>query len=380
MKIIYIIQGLYNSAGMERVVINKANYFSNKGHDVYIITTDQLKRTPYFYLSPQVKMIDLNINFFEYSQLNPFFKVFSFSIKYLKYRVLLSKTLRNISADYVITLMFKNLLFLYKIKDGSKKIVELHFCKYVNHYFSQMYNKDYFSKLIYNIWDKFQNRSLGKYDKFVLLTHEDAIDWGKELSNICVIPNSIQIQSLFYSDLNSNIVISIGRLDYQKGYDYLIPLWSQIKKECPEYVLHIYGSGKEIENLNCLIRKYGVEKSVFIFDPVKNIQGKLLNSVLYLMTSRFEGLPMALLEAMSLGIPAVAFACKCGPSDIINDGIDGYLIPEGNNELFIKRTVELLSNKSKRIEFGLLARKNMQRFSEESVMEKWNNLFVELKK
>src|SRR5699024_12043073 len=113
--------------------------------------------------------------------------------------------------------------------------------------------------------------------------------------------------------------------------------------------------------------------------PVKNIQKEYLSSSILAMSSRYEGLPMTLLEAQVCGLPMVAYACKCGPKDLITDGENGFLVEEGNKRQLDEMLMLLMEDKSKRVSMGKAAAKNSKNFTEAKVMQKWVDLFKELK-
>lgn len=379
MKIVYIIQSLHNSAGMERVLINKANFFSEKlGYTVYIVTTDMSKGVPFYTLSEKVKLVDLDINFNDYANLNILSRVQSFVKKQRLYKKRLNDFLLSVSADIVVSLMLKNTTFLFRIKDNSKKIIELHFSKNVRKQYLSGTEWNYFTRLIYYFRGYWELLSFKKYDRFIVLTEEDKNMWGNKLPNISVIPNSLSFYPQQKADISSKKVISVGRLEYQKGYDLLIPIWRKVVDLYPEWTLTIYGAGSQKDSLLMQIKEMHLEQNLKILEPTPMIVERFLESSIYVMTSRFEGLPMVLLEAMACGLPGIAFKCKCGPSDIITDGVDGYLVNENDLNSFADKLLELIGQWEKRCLFSQNAKKNIIRFSEENIMNQWNKLFIEL--
>ena len=377
MKIVYINQSIFNSAGMERILTNKANYFAEKkGYDVFIITTDQNNRKPFFKLSDKITLIDLGINYYEYAGQSIIKKVFLFIKKNKEFREKLKIQLASIAPDIVITLMFKTLDFLYQINDGSTKMIELHFSKNGRMHLLGESKWSRFHKYIYNVRGIIETKLIAKYDYFIILTEEDKKLWGTSLKNIKVIPNYLADYPSGKALLEEKYVISVGRLDYQKGYDILIPIWKEVVKKCPDWKLHIYGDGPMKSLLIEMIKNEDLVDSVSILPPTKDILLKYSSSSLYAMSSRFEGLPVVLIEAMAAGLPAVSFNCKCGPTDFISNGVEGYLIEEGDEITYAEKLIELMEDENKRKKMGYSAHLNMQRYSEQKIMNQWESLFA----
>lgn len=378
MNILYLISGMFNSAGMERVVANKANYFVSHGHSVTIITTDQKNRQSYYDLLPGIKCIDLSINFDDYKNYPPLKRSFSFYKKNHLFKKRLSKFLLENKFDITISLILKSSDFLYQIKDNSKKIIEHHFSRNFYSQITNSYYKNPLNKLLYKIRDKILIHNLKKYDAFVVLTKEDALSWEKELSNVYVIPNSIKLPHAC-SSLNSKNILSFGRLDYQKGFDILLKIWETVSEKYPDWSLSIFGNGPLERQLQNEIRLNNI-KNINIYPPTSNIEPPILDSSIYVLPSRFEGLPMALLETMSYGLPPVAFACPCGPKDIIIDGVNGFLINQFDIKSYEERLCELIENHDLRLRLGTKARESMKNYSHIEIMNKWLELFKNLKK
>ncbi len=373
MKIVYCILGTFNSGGMERVLANKANYLSKLGHQITIITTDQLGRKPYFQLNEQIDQIDLHINYTENNNQGLMTKILDFPRKQRKHKASLEKVLQKIKPDITISLFDHDAAIISKIKDGSKKIAEIHF--------SRFKRIQYGRGGLWNLVDRWRSKqdlkTIKLFDRFVVLTEEDKNYWGA-LNNILVIPNANSFTPNSLAELNIKQVIAVGRYDFQKHFDSLIRIWERVDKQNPDWKLKIFGSGPLESELQQQINDAQLQHSVSLERPVKNIEKEYLNSSIIALTSRYEGLPMALLEAQACGLPMVAYACKCGPKDIITDGENGFLIPEENETLFAKRLLELMNSENRRREMGRKAFENSINYSEDRVMEKWINLFTEL--
>jgi len=373
MKIVYCILGTFNSGGMERVLANKANYLSKLGHQITIITTDQLGRKPYFQLNERIDQIDLHINYTENNNQGLMTKILDFPRKQRKHKASLEKVLQRIKPDITISLFDHDAAIISKIKDGSKKIAEIHFSRFKR----IQYGRGGLWKLVDRWRSKQDLKTIKQFDRFVVLTEEDKNYWGV-LNNILVIPNANSFTPNSLAELNIKQVIAVGRYDFQKHFDSLIRIWERVDKQNPDWKLKIFGSGPLESELQQQINDAQLQHSVSLERPVKNIEKEYLNSSIIALTSRYEGLPMALLEAQACGLPMVAYTCKCGPKDIITEGENGFLIPEEHETLFAKRLLELMNSENRRREMGRKAFENSTNYSEDRVMEKWITLFNEL--
>lgn len=374
MKILYCIPTTYYHGGIERVLANKVNALIERGHEVYIVTTDQQDRHPYFIMRTEVKYIDLGVNYYCHSRWL-IGELYNYFHKRYIHKKRLSRLLHVIKPDIVISMFHHERNFLPNIHDGSRKICEFHFCK--------QWRIDNTSRGLRLLWNRYwfhrTEMALRKYDKFILLTEKDRKDWG--IPNGMVIPNSRSFGP--DSKIPTEKVkkaIAIGRLTYQKGFDLLIDIWDIVHKRIPDWQLEIVGSGELHADLQKRIQEKGLQACVQISPVTQNIRDKYQQASMLLMTSRYEGLPMVLLEAQTLGLPTISFDCSCGPSDIINHEKDGFLIAEGDLEDFAAKIEVLAHDDSLRNTMGIHAVINSERFSEDIIMEQWDKLFMNMLK
>lgn len=370
MKIIYCIAGTYNSGGMERIVIDKANWLANNGYEVLIVTTEQSNRRSFFQLHPSIKCIDLGINYGSNKGLLA--KIIIRAIKLKIHKVRLKKTLKAETPDITISTYGNEAEFLHSIKYGGKKILEIHFSRW----FRIQRNEKGLHGLLNKMLARRDLQIVKKYDKFVCLTEQDAKSWGS-IQNMCTIPNFIN-EEQGLSLVETKRIIAVGRLEYQKGYDRMIQVWNIVHKTHPDWKLDIFGSGPLEDEIKRRICEYKLQDSIHILKPTSSIKKEMKNSSCLLLTSYYEGLPMVLIEGMSCGLPLVAFDCKCGPGEVIEDGINGFLIPDGNIEEMAGALSKLIIDCKLRKRMALYSKKTSEKFLAQNVMPKWVTLFNEI--
>lgn len=373
MKIFYCIEGTFNSGGMERVIINKANYLSEHNYDIFLITTNQKGRKPFFEINPKIQSIDLGINYSHEGNLSFLKKSVLFAQKQKEHKKKLKEQISKIQPDIIISTFGYESYFLHTIKDKSKKVIEIHFSKF----FRLQANRSGIWHWVDVLKSYKEQRIVKKYDRFIVLTNEDKQYWGN-LKNISVIPNFLPSLPKQKALLNNKKCIAVGRLDYQKGFDMLIDIWANVYKIHPEWELSIYGGGNLKNDLLNKIQEYNLQKTISIKSPTPEIFNAYNDSSILLFTSRFEGFGMVIIEAFSCGIPVISFECKCGPKDLIEDGKDGYLIKEGNLQEFTNRILYLIENVDIRKKMGQSAYQTSQKYTSDKIMEKWIKLFNDL--
>lgn len=379
MKITYIYTALVTRGGADRVITNKANWLAEHGYDVMIVTDTQLGREPIYPLSNKVVLYDLAIDFsLEYGHSLPVRAWWYFKLM-RQYRKKLTEVLMKRQSDVVITTLGRDLDFLTKIKDGSVKIGESHIARQFSRNFHLMEQKGGLHKMIAQRWRKKQEKDVSKLDALVLLTREDANSW-KGVTKTFVIPNPTPFYPEEFSTCESHKAICVGRLNEQKGYEYLIDAWTIVSKRHPDWILNAYGSGEIKEQLQMRIDEKGVSNSLILNEPTSDIIDKYLESSIYIMSSRFEGFPMVLLEAMSCGLPCVSFDCPNGAKDIIEEGRNGYLVEYLNVEKLADSICKLIEDEALRIKLGANAKEDIQKYLPNNIMKLWENLFCSIKK
>lgn len=374
MRIIYCIAGTYNSGGMERVLTNKANYLVNQGHDVIIVTTDQRGQDSFFLLDKRIVCYDLGINYEKNNGKSFINKLLYYPFKQWKHKKRLTNLLNNLHADIVVSMFCNDISILPQINDGSKKVLEAHFSRFKR----LQYGRKGLWKLADEWRSKNDERVVSHFDRFVVLTKEDRKYWGN-IPNMQVIPNARTYTFNQPAKLDNKTVIAVGRYNYQKGFDRLIEAWSLVCRKIDDWQLGIIGDGDLRQDLLCQIAKKGLNGKVVLKKMSSDeMKDAYLNASIFALSSRYEGLPMVLLEAQAAGLPCVSFACKCGPKDVIDDGVNGFLVDDEDVRGLADRLLYLIEHDDLRKRMGESAYQNSERYAEEAIMRRWQNLFQEL--
>lgn len=361
MNIVYCINGFYRRAGMERVLADKANWFTSHGHIVTILTTDQQGRPDVFALDSRIQRFDLDIGYEDNNGNSLLNKLVHYPLKQLRHKKRLGRKLSEIKPDITISMFCNEVNLLPRIHDGSRKILEIHFSRFKR----LQYGRRGLWRLVDQLRSRNDLRLAKRYDRFVVLTEEDKGYWTG-LDNLRVISNPRTFSLPQPASLNSHTVLAVGRYTYQKGFDLLLKAWRLLDTQ--GWVLRIAGSGDSMEDLPANV----------VTGLSTDIRKEYCSAAFFVMSSRYEGLPMVLLEAQAAGLPIVSFACKCGPRDVISDGQDGILVPEGDISGLAHGMKRLMDDEDLRHRMGQAAFRRSDRFDKETIMTQWETLFKEL--
>lgn len=375
MTIVYCIASIYNSGGKDRVICSKANHLVGSGHDVIIITTDQKGRAPFFSLDVRVRCIDLGINYEDYNDL-PIWERYCKRVKLRRrHRLTLQRELSAIAPDVVISTFEEDAEILSAIKLSCLKVMELHYSK--ERRFNEYPRSKCSPARLLDWWrTRRDERIVGRFDHLVTLTETDRAKWTTARSS-STIPNPLPFTPSGRASLASKRILAVGRYSSEKDFASLIDIWSMLEPIHPEWELEIIGDGYLRSSLEEQVSRLGLHRVLLSF-PTSDIQSKYLGASCLVMTSRYEGFGMVLIEAMSHGLPVISYDCPYGPREIIVDGVSGYLVTLGDKENFAKRVADLMDDKTLRMRMGQEAFASSERFVIEHVMHQWEHLFERL--
>lgn len=363
MKLCFFVDDITKVGGIERVTTTLVNNLSDfESYDITISSIFHGRQSPNYKISEKVK-IDYITNKCHGQKPHSFERIKNLIKAIPKIR----KYFNNNQFDIIVAQSFPPAIALYLCgKSSAKKIV-------AEHVFAQYYTKpiQLIRKYIYK-----------QFDRLIVLTSKDKEFFDTQLpsSQTTVIPNPVVLKDSGKAPLDSKKIISVGRLEYQKGFDTLINCFYQISRQYPDWILEIYGEGSLRDELQSLISKYKMEKIVLLRGHTSDINTKFKEAAFYVMSSRFEGFPMVLIEAMNQGIPCISFDCPNGPSDILENGVNGILVKDQSPDDLQKAIIRLIENKSERNEMGIKASHSVEKYNEKNIANMWDELFDVLTK
>lgn len=359
MKIVYLYPSLALWGGIERILVHKMNYLASVyGEDVYIITSDQGEHKIPYPLDERVHFMDLKIHFhkqYRYGIVRRLWVRWQLS---RRYHAELRKTLDEIRPDVLVCASSQGIRSILYTKGQTPLVVESHV------------NFSHPDSWLHHILNHINHYWISKTKAVVTLTEGDAVDWRRVCKQVYVIPNIVHLnESGKYSECTNKRAVFVGRLVEQKGLPDLITVWRIVHQRHPDWQLDIYGEGKmdSIPEIN-----------LYVYPPALNIFDKYMESSMLLLTSVYEPFGLVMPEAMSCGIPVVAFDCPHGPAMIISDGEDGFLIKNRDCQVFADRVCQLIENQELRQSMGKHAIESSRRFSADKIMPKWKQLFNQL--
>jgi glycosyltransferase involved in cell wall biosynthesis len=274
--------------------------------------------------------------------------------------------------------MGRSLSLLCQMKDGSVKVGEAHTTK--KHLRSihllEQRGGIFFLLAKYMRWR--MNRNASHLSAMVLLTQKDADEW-KNITKTLVIPNPVSFYPETPAQLNNKQVIMVGRYNDAKDYDYLIPAWEIVHRRHPDWIWQVFGSGELHDDVVRWVKERHLEQTIILNDPTDHIMEKYLESSICVLSSRYEGFSLVIIESMSCGVPVVSFDCPHGPRNIIRNEEDGLLIEYLNTQALANGICRLIEDEELRKCLGEKARLNILRFSKDNIMNRWDMLLKKLK-
>lgn len=356
MKLLYVLPRMSGEGGVQRVIAFKLNYLvTHFDFDIHLVCHDQ---TPSFYpMYSRIQMHYLTLKGNRWSYFN-------------QYRQGIKDTVAQVKPDVVVVCDGFKGYFLPFFRLNVPLVFEVHGSYYNRIYPSRSWgwrNALYLMELL-------MKRPLAaRFDCLVVLSEMAKKEW--KLRSTVVIPNPNWIVPLPRNP--QKVALMVARHSYEKGIDRMLPIWAKFIQYHPDWTLQIFGSGSTSSS-KALAHQLGILDSVYFEEPTPAITAIYAQSGMFLMTSRFEGLPMALMEAMTCGVPCVAYDCPVGPRALLLSQEHGYLIPEDNSEAFLSAMNEIALDYPN-APHASTAMASVVRFQPETVMKQWVALFESLR-
>ena len=367
MRILYVCDALAIYGGVERVLIDKSNWFVEYGGcEVCLLTINQGSHPICYPLHPKVIYDDLNIQFHQQYHF-PFFKrlIKNIQLHHLFRKRMLIK-IQEFAPDIIVCTRLEYIRDIIQVKGAIPLVFESH-----SSCLASRFEGDGILRRLH-VW--YLQLAVKKVQMVVALTKGDAEEWKKQTPNVCVIPNVVHLNTSDCSDCSSKSAITVGRFTKQKDLTCLLHIWNQVYQRYPDWQFHIYGGyGDEQDVILSVINQ--MDANIQVHKSTSDIIEKYKDSSVFLLTSKYEPFGLVLPEAMSCGLPIVAFDCPYGPRDIISDGVDGFLISNRNEEEFLEKVCLLIKNSDLRVQMGQKGYSSSKRYHVENIMPLWNSLF-----
>ena len=354
-KIGFLIMNFENGGGTERVTSIIANELVNRKYDVTIYSCQKGNKCKFF-INDEVHLCSLEGEKCK----NPIWRKIQVIKKLIEY-------VKKEQIDVVIAVDVALYLYLIplQIKGLCKCIAWEHFNYYINP-----------NKLV-----KYARKFAAKYaDCVVVLGKNDLENYKKhykKINRLTYIYNPIAIDIEPKADIKSKKIIAMGRLNVQKGFDLLIEAWAKLEPDFKDWEVDIFGEGLLKEQLQKQIYNKNL-KNIFLKGYSKDVKKDMMNSSIFVFSSRYEGFGLVLLEAQAVGLPCVSFDCKEGPSEIIDDGVNGFLVAPSNIDLLAEKMRVLMRDEELRKRFSEKSTKDLYRFDRKQIIDKWEKLLNEL--
>lgn len=371
MRIIYVNDALAIWGGLERIIVEKVNYLADEyGFEMHLITVNQGSHPVPYPLSPKVCYHDLDIRFhqqYQYSNIHRIFKKSQLNRLFIKR---LRDYIQENRPDIIVSVRSELTAGIVKAKGDIPLVYESHTSRHAQRFI----RADWYTRLK----AEWYNRSARYAQMIVTLTEGDAADWREINPNVRVIPNIVHLnESGMISNCKAKSVIFVGRFSRQKDVNSLLQIWMLVHHNYPDWQLQIYGGYGEEQDV-ILPKIDEMHANIQVHEPTKDIFDRYCESSIFVLTSRFEPFGLVIPEAMSCGLPVVAFDCPYGPADIITDGQDGYVIKDRNIELFAQKICKLINDYELRVKMGQTGAFASRRYSADLIMPKWQSLFSQL--
>lgn len=371
MRLVYVCDALAVYGGMERVLTDKMNWLAAQdGFEVCVVTTEQGNHPLAFQLDERVVHSDLGVAFHRQYRVRAWLRPFVLLRLHRLYRRRLKEKLQELRPDILVCVRLSLLHDVLRVKGNTPVIFESHASRRCSRFEGD--------GLLRRLRVSFQQLDVKRVDRVVALTEGDAAEWRRLTPSVVVIPDVVsQNTTDSYSDGLAKSVIFVGRFSRQKDVPALLEAWRLVYERHSDWQLHVFGSyGDSYEQVTtCLGR---LAAGVVVHGPQSLTPREYARHSMLLLTSRYEPFGLVMVEAMSCGLPVVAFDCPYGPAGIITPGVDGLLVAERSPAAFADAVCSLIEQPDRRLAMGREAVSAARRYRAADIMPRWKQLFSEV--
>ncbi len=382
MKLLIIHRSFALVGGAERVIIDKANYLSQEGHQLMLVSYEQGQHPLPYELDANVQYEDLDCRFFTLSKYSVFERMYHFFRLKRKFKRELHNVINIFNPDVVVLASDWQKLINSVVDAAGTIPVIAEFHNAYDYIMRKVGVSENSIKKYTSRWYSMRTlKGLRRCAKMVVLTESDARCWRQHFDNVCVIPNPVTIYPDVVDDIpkDNGRIIFVGRFNYEKRIDRLVMAFSMIADRYPMWHVDIFGEGNEKQNLLRLIKKMNLENRVIIHEPTREIYDEYKRSEMLVLCSEHEARPLVLVEAMSCGIPCVSLDCPYGPREIITDGVTGLLALDGDIEDLARKIEWMIVHEDERKKMGRNAREDAAKYKMSVIMQDWEQLYLGVK-
>ena len=355
MKIVFSNKAINNPGGTERITSILSKELVERGHEVHVVSFVGKDKETFFEIDKRVKL----------HYLAPTKDRYPFPIRDIRRIVLLKRLYKEIQPDIVLIVDAGRSFVNIPAARGYKTITWEHFNVDVN----------------WHLGHRWSRKIAAKHSDLIVTLTEPAARAYKttfKAKNAICIYNPVTVDASEPSKLDNKICMAMGWLGAQKNFIDLINAWNLTKAKDQGWKLRIIGQGKQKQMLESRINELNLNNSIEMLPPQKDVVTQYKNASVYAMSSRNEGLPLVLIEAMAMGLPIVSYDTPTGPADIISHEKTGLLVPYMNVEALGEALDKVMLDEDLRKKFHEESLKEVEKFSVKSIVDKWEEVFKTL--
>ena len=371
MRAVFVLRSVAIHGGVERVVADKMNYLAEQGHDITLVTYEQGKHPCVYQLNDNVRLVDMDCRFYTLYRYRLPVRLFKMWMMSWRFKKRFHRFVAEHHPDIIVTVS-NSAEFLRQIMmaPNVKKVLEAH-----GAYPAIMTSSQFLGRCKNLLF----RRAVRLSDAVITLTNGDKPYWENEVKKVLVVPNPITFycEQIEGFERKPGRILCVARLEPQKRVDRLIDAFAIIAARYPAWYIDVYGDGVEHDALANQISRLNLESRICLNPPTNQIKQEYQSSQFSVLSSDYEGFGLVIAESMACGTPVVSTDCTFGPSDIIEDKVDGLLCKMDVKDL-AEKMEWMITHEEERKQMGIKAHQSVARYRKENVMKEWERAYMSL--